>query len=181
MIHFTLLCPTYIPLHLVVATPIFLLASGIVPLLGLYRIYWFIMYARGPLLGRGVRVQGRVVAPARVEESRAIVFGRTPSGEMWSSPFLVLQGDQEVLVNPEGAILRGWPRRVRVGDTVTVDGFDEAVTLAGDRLYRENVAAPGLGALQVVRGCPPPLSRATRIMAFVWLASFATVLTAFFI
>lgn len=175
----TLLCPMHIAPYLLVVIPIFLLHSGLLPLIALYRLYWYIMYSRGLLLGGCVRIQGRVIAPGRVEESRPMVYGHTPSGELVTEPFLVLSGDDEVRVDPARALLRGWPRQVRLGDLVTVDGVDDALPLAGEQAYRQNGVTPGLKAIQIVGGCPPQLRRATRIIGGIWLVSLGLLMTGF--
>jgi len=162
---------------MLIALPVFLLSSGILPLLALYRLYWFVLYARGPLLGNGQRVTGRVVSPERVVGQRPVLFGYTGDGELVVRPFLVLHGDEQVLVNPAGALLRGWPRRIRLGDRVTVDGLEEPVALDGEQIYRENGVAPGLSAVQVVRGCPPPLRKLTMFLLGAWLLSLGVLLS----
>ena len=174
-----LLCPVYLPAHVLISLPVFLCCSVTLPLLGLYRIYWHLLYARGPLLGRGVRIQGRVDLPqaAQAREGRPVVFGKARGGTLMSGPFLVRQGDDRIPVDPEGALLKGWPRRVRLGDRVTVDGVDQAVALPGERLYREARLAPGIAAVQVIRGALPRLAMPIKVMVVLWVVSLGLILS----
>ena len=171
-----LLCPV-LPAHVLISLPLFMFCSCALPLLGIYRVYWHLLYARGPLLGRGVRVQGRVDLPGEAPEGRPVVFGKARGGTLMSGPFLVRQGAELIPVDPEGALLKGWPRRIRLGDRVTVDGVDQAVALPGERLYREPRLAPGIAAVQVIRGALPRLALPTRVLAVIWLVSLGMILS----
>lgn len=172
-----LLCPVSLPAHVMLSLPLFLLCSCALPLLGIYRFYWYLLYARGPLLGRGVRIQGRVALAGEVPPGRPVVFGRDSGGALMSGPFLVIQDSQLISVDPEGALLKGWPRRVRLGDRVTVDGVEQAMELDGERLYREPGLTPGIAAVQIIRGALPQLRRLTWILVVTWLVSLGLILS----
>jgi hypothetical protein len=173
-----LLCPVHLPAHMVVILPLFMLCSCVLPLLGMYRFYWYLLYARGPLLGRGVRVQGQVSSLCgEAVEGWPVVFGRAPGGVLMDGPFVVVQGNSRVSVDPCGALLKGWPRRIRLGDRVTVDGVDQAVPLPGERLYRDPVLSPGIAAIQIIKGTLPRLHKLTWVLALTWLVCLGLLLS----
>lgn len=173
-----LLCPIHLPLHVALSLPLFMLCSFALPLLGIYRFYWHLLYARGPLLGRGVRVQGRVSSLCgEATEGRPVVFGRARGGVLMDGPFVVVQGNSRVSVDPSGALLKGWPRRIRLGDLVTVDGVDQAVPLPGERLYRDPELSPGIAAIQIIKGALPRLHKMTWVLVISWLVCLGLILS----
>jgi hypothetical protein len=169
----SLLCPVHFPPFIILAVFLFLSTSALMPLVLGYRTLWRLMYHRGALLGSGQRVRGRVAGPL---PPGSLVFGRDGAGALVAEPFCLEAGRARVVVDPGRSLLRGWPRRVKVGDRVTVDGFSDTVTLPGERLYRDNLSEPGLYAVQIARGTLPALRRLTRTITALWLSSLLVLL-----
>lgn len=168
----TLLCPHHVsPFAIFAGGLVTLVALALVPA-SLYRIFWVLRYHRGAMLRRGVRLRGRIVGPPPVG---SVVFGRGRGDALVAETFELETAEGEVLVCPEGALLRGLPRRVRVGDRVTVDGFPEALDRQGERLYRQQGGQRGVRAVQVIRGTWPALHWLLPAMVAVVVLAVAVI------
>lgn len=162
-----LLCPVFIPPHLFFVGGLFTMVSVALPLVALYQIWWVWRYHRGAMLAQGTRLRGTIVGPGLPD---ALIYGRGSHGELVARTFELELGDDVARICPAGALLRGWPRRLRVGSSVTVDGFFGNLEPSTERLYREAAVEQGMRAVQITRGTWKPRVRLLRGLVLTWLA-----------
>ena len=118
------------------------------------------------------RVAGVVTAS---DGAGPVVLGRADDGAWVARPFTLRARGQTLAVAPTSAAVRGWGRRVCVGQRVIVEGVEGVVRLPGEQLFRGTSTLPGLEAVQVHLPLPRPLGLLVLTVLGGWL-TFVLVL-----
>jgi hypothetical protein len=146
--------------------------TPLLPLVLLYRLVWWRRYGRNALTHLGERVCGTIVGP---DPPGTIVVDGRGRARVARTFALEAKGGQTIVVAPEGAVIKGWPRRVRVGQRVTVDGFPDSIAVEREHLYREPGSSTGLMAVQIARGSWPACRLVAPCMFAAWLLCLLVV------